>query len=571
MGFLEEYSPVSRASAPYFTINPWSQAQTYESPHHIVSVDTLRHAVNGIGTEPVVQLIIDRLDMIELISTKESEEIIGHLKYNSRPPTSNLKKDSETRRLEAYLKLIGFKITYGSYKLSDVLDCLLGPLLVQQLKKFHATGFELVPALLEQYVSGNSIFTLSPTKSSASSATVDVSLPRKHSFQFGKKKVHSATFVVKRARAVHPAHITLQLVTDSQASPVSLDISKHLDFNGSCGTTIADHIYSVCYSEAAWLHIKHKVVGEVLNVFLHEKKALTVIQSLPLFLSVHLIKCKINPYLTTVLVDTTSQALQEAHLYVDSFELSPVLINAKKLSIQINSLAMHLFPTRDIESMVKIEGKCTLNKTLAMNMICFSTADQCKHVEFSFDILQTANDIFKQFGVQHIASQILGHSLDYSSTVNYNSGFVLSQVLGGTLEHRLTSIFFCIEPSNDCINQILPPSFTGHVENVKGKIVVNLHSTKPPTVGFEALFTLRLGNAELNCELVVIPSEKEVFVVQSNDSRETCGLSVLPITSAVDSALGKNIERTDKWNSKYWKANFRSNVPKKDEIPFIRS
>ena len=540
-GFLDEYSP---RTPPYFTINPWSQAQTYQSPHHIITVDSSGHVVTGIGNEPALPLITDRLDIIELISTKESEQIIGHLKYNSRPPTAYLKKATEKKLLEAYLKGIGFKIAYGSYKLCDVLDCTLGPLLVQQLKELgtkDVSGFEVIPTLLEQHVSGNSTFVLTPTLSSASSAEIDVPISRKHPLQLGERRVQSARFSIKKARTVRP-HITLKLITDSQT--LSLDISRHLDFEGTCGTTIADHIYSTCFEEDAWIHAKNRTVGEVLNVFLHEKKALLVIQSLPLFLSVPLIKCKVNHYLSTVLVDTASQVLQEAHIYVDSFDLPSVSVNGHKLAIHINSLAMHLFPTHDVEYMVKIEGRCTLNKCISMKMTCSSTEDPIKHVEFLFGVPQTAKEMFDLFQIEppsNLACPVGGYSINYST--EYKVGFILSQKFKGTKEHSVTSLFFSIEPSDDCIKQILPSSLSGHIENVKGKIVVNYMSERTPELQFEAIFTLRfdfLDTAKLECKLAVSPSDKVLFVMKSR--KQICGQSVVSAVSAVDSTLGKSIE-----------------------------
>ena len=260
------------------------------------------------------------------------------------------------------MKQIGHKVTYTPYSVDEVLDCLIGNSLVQQLKDIASSKdvahMEIIPVLLKQKAVGRSICSLTPTKSAASKADIDVYIHRNKCLQVGDKKVQSAKFIVRKARTM-TVDITLEVSVDSK--PLSLKLTECLDRRGSCGQTVADHIYSICSKKDAWFHARKRTVGEVLYIFLREEKALLAIQSLPLFLSFPMIKCNIIHYLTTILVDS-SRDLQEAHVYVPSFELAPIFINQKKLSIHVGSLAMHLFPTCDIDQqMIKIEGDCTLN------------------------------------------------------------------------------------------------------------------------------------------------------------------------------------------------------------------
>ena len=284
VGFLDKNSHKSAKSIPFFTINPWSQAQCYKSQHHIVSVNTSKHTVSGIGVEPRMHLIRDEMDIMEEISTKDSNEVIGHITHSHTPPSKAC--FSESTRLETYLKLIGHKVTYTSYGVDDVLDCLIGNSLVQQLKDIASSKdvphMEIVPVLLKQKAVGSSICILTPTKSAASEADIDVYISRNKCLQVGDKKVQSAKFIVRRARTM-TVDITLKVSVDSK--PLSLKLTKYLDLRGSCGQTVANHIHSICCKEDAWIHARERTVGEVLYIFLREEKALLAIQSLPLFLS----------------------------------------------------------------------------------------------------------------------------------------------------------------------------------------------------------------------------------------------------------------------------------------------
>ena len=141
---------------------------------------------------------------------------------------------------------------------------------------------EIIPVLLKQKAVGRSICSLTPTKSAASKADIDVYIHRNKCLQVGDKKVQSAKFIVRKARTM-TVDITLEVSVDSK--PLSLKLTECLDRRGSCGQTVADHIYSICSKKDAWFHARKRTVGEVLYIFLREEKALLAIQSLPLFLS----------------------------------------------------------------------------------------------------------------------------------------------------------------------------------------------------------------------------------------------------------------------------------------------
>ena len=167
-----------------------------------------------------------------------------------------------------------------------LVDCLIGNSLVQQLKDIASSKdvahMEIIPVLLKQKAVGRSICSLTPTKSAASKADIDVYIHRNKCLQVGDKKVQSAKFIVRKARTM-TVDITLEVSVDSK--PLSLKLTECLDRRGSCGQTVADHIYSICSKKDAWFHARKRTVGEVLYIFLREEKALLAIQSLPLFLS----------------------------------------------------------------------------------------------------------------------------------------------------------------------------------------------------------------------------------------------------------------------------------------------
>ena len=551
VGFLNKNF---RRNLPFFTINPWSQAQSHVS--HTISIDTSKHLVSCLGDEPLMHLIRDELDLKEGISTGHSNKIIGHIDYSPRPSIS--KQINESKPLDKYLKSIGY-IGYKVnevYGLKDVLDCLIGPSLVQQLRYINIPGMMgIIPSLLQQKTSGNSEFALTPTEFSASKAKVYVYISQKQPLQVGDRKVGSATFIVKKAKTMS---VEIILKVSINAKLFSHKVSEHLDLKGSCGKTVADYIYGICCKDEAWLHTKNLTVGEVLHVFLREEKALMVIQSLPLFLSFPLSKCKIKHYLTTVLVDS-SKTLKEGHIHASPFELSTVFVNNHKLLIQVESLALHIFPLSDIDQhMVQIEGNCTVNKIIPMKFTCTSTSASQKHAHFFFANPLPATEVFELLGIgtppTSLTNPITGSNLD--TKVSYDAGFVLSQLIGDTEEVSLTSLFFNAEMCGD-IEGLLPPTLR-HIQQAKVKAIIHFPSAATPMLGLEVAFTSKLevpGSAEvesvmLECCLCVRPSivdhsyTNEVTVrLYSNQSEQQKyeGMSIYSIISALSGTLGKNV------------------------------
>ena len=548
VGFLDTIKAV-----PFFTINPWSQAQCHKSKYHTVSVNTDKHLVSGLGDEPPMHLIRDELDIREGISTTNSNAILGHIAHSHRPPSN--RENRETRRLETYLKLIGHTITYESYDLDDVLDCLLGPSLVHQLRNITPKDIPegIIPILLQQKAAGKSRFFLSPTKCSASEAEVDVHISPRRPLQVGTTTVKTATFSVREARTMS-VDITLKVNINSRDE--SFKLSKYLDPSGSCGTSVADHIYGISYKEDAWFPAKNLVVGEVLHIFIQEERALTAIQSLPLFLSFPLSRCKINHYLTSVLVDS-SQALLEAHIFVNAFKLLPVTVNKRRICIEIKSLVMHIFPSRDVDQrMIQIEGNCTVNGVILMKFTCSSTPDFHKHVKFFFANSLPATEVFELFGIgvspASLAAPISGGKLN--NTIAYEGGFTLSQLLGSTEEARFTSLFFGAELSG-AVEHLLPPSLR-HIQHASVKAVVHFPSTVTPKLGIEATFTSKLEvpapaemeSVKLECCLSISPSVanssyvSKLSIRQYSDHEDLSGMSIYNVISALTGTLGKTVE-----------------------------
>ena len=239
---------------------------------------------NNSNTSSAGQSIGKRLELHIFLGVCHSccrYHFIGHI-----PRPFKVHISSESTCLEIYLKQIGHKVTYTPYSVDEVLDCLIGNSLVQQLKDIASSKdvahMEIIPVLLKQKAVGRSICSLTPTKSAASKADIDVYIHRNKCLQVGDKKVQSAKFIVRKARTM-TVDITLEVSVDSK--PLSLKLTECLDRRGSCGQTVADHIYSICSKKDAWFHARKRTVGEVLYIFLREEKALLAIQSLPLFLS----------------------------------------------------------------------------------------------------------------------------------------------------------------------------------------------------------------------------------------------------------------------------------------------
>ncbi|XP_064382127.1 uncharacterized protein LOC135331030 isoform X2 [Halichondria panicea] len=560
MGFIEKRL---MRSTPFFTINPCSHVQHYESEYcdYTISVDPLAHIVSGVGVEPTINLVRDAIDICDDISTQKSNEMVGHITYSYKPPPSSAASSGHINRqpLGTYMNGIGYKKKH-SYNMTKVLNCLIGPTLVQQLRKIRLKEVpELIPALLTQTAAGNSTFALSPTEFSASDADVVVHINKRQPLQVGNKAVYEAKFIVKKAKTMQ---LEFVLVAKVNSKELKIIISTNLELKGTCGTSVGDYLYNTCYKEDAWHHVKDRTVGEILYVFLREENAISAIQSLPLFLSSPLIKCKINHYLTTVLVE--SQVLQEAHIYVNLFELEPVSINNHKLCIKIESLAMHILKLDIDQQMIKVEGNCSLNKHL-LKFTCYSTpaTDSQKHLKCVFVETMPAKEMFELFGIRDSPSSLQhpSHVTALNNHTKYSGGFVLSQIFGNTIESRLTSLFFYVK-SGTSIESVLPPTCTLSIPmEVEVKTIVHFPSAKTPILGLEAVFNSEIDIAIftaaktcktlLKCCLHIVPSiadgtySSELVVrqrVSERDPQEICGFSVLAIVSALDSDLGKNIE-----------------------------
>jgi hypothetical protein len=554
VGFLDASSPKCPRTLPFFTINPWSQTQPYESQHHTVSVDTSRHLVSGLGEEHPLHLIRDELDMRKRISTSKSNEIIGYITHKRMPSllrtlSGESSIPSETSVLGEYLYYIGHKSPYSPIDVREVLDCLLGPSLVDQLRDIDSKDIPsymvgIIPVLLDQKTTGNSRFVLSPTKSSALGANVLVHVP-----PFGASKVSVPSLIVKDARTMS-VNITLEVSINSK-NPIPFEVSKYLDPRGSCGQTVADHINGICYEEGASRLAKDLTVGEFLHIFLPEERALMVIQSLPLFLSYRLRKTALIHYLTSILAKS-SRVLQEAHVYASPFELSPIFINQCKLHIQIKSIALHIFPSCDVDQdMIQIEGHCTVNK-IPMKFNCCSTSNLQKHLRLIFAKPVSATEVFTLLGITAVPGSLTPpinnhHGLSDENT--YDGGFVLSQLLQGTKEVSLSSLFFSDEFGIDH----LLPSTLSHIQSVSAKTVVHFPSATIPKLGIEASFTSNLGSAgmrtaALRCCLYLFPSvtdssfSHELIIRGCSNQRQPLdlirGTSIFAVISAISITLG---------------------------------
>ncbi len=551
-------------SNPFFTINPCAHIQHFKSEYHRVSVDPFTHTVSTIGLEPPIRNVKDDIDIIDEISTKQSNKLIGHIAYCSRPPPSkgaSVAYSKSKKLLGAYMKDIGFKEKYGSYTMTEVLDCLIGPTLVQQLREIPLKGIpnlEFIPCLLEKNAASQlSSFFLSPTNYSATDADVVVSI--RHPLQVGNQMVHKAKFIIKRARTMQ---LNIKLEAYVNSKHLRLNITEYLKLEGTCGMTVGDHLYNTSYKEEAWNRdIRRRTVGEILYVFLREENAVSAIQSLPLFLSFPLIKCKIIHYLTTVLVE--SETLQQAHIYVGSFLLEPVHINGRRVCIKITSLSMHTIKLDTNQHMINVKGNGILNECIEMKFTCYNVLDKDsrKQTKVFFVKPMPANKIFELFGVD-ISPSSLQHPLHGTALIDnaeYTGGFVLSQVFENTIESSLHSIFLDVE-SAPILKQILPPTCVLPYRNVTVKKIIDCLSTKNPKLGLEATFTteVRLTQAvksesksSLECSLLITPSltsdtySSELVIRQSFSERnlhELSGPEIFTIVSTVDNHLGQRIE-----------------------------
>ena len=526
----------------------------------MVAVNPFLHETRCSGMHSLRLVDIkDELDIQNNISTERASRLTAAISRGSRRGCSH----GSDPPLQRYLTSIGYENPYVPQDVSSVLTLLLGPSIVEQLRSFPSSqGSEqsevlsITPDLLASKTKGDSEFELTETKSAATSARVNVSISKSKPIQFKSHTVRAASFEVCHAKSTR---MKLQLKVDlSEKKTQSVDISKHLTLEGSCGQTLADYVASLQCDTSTWLSARKISVGEILSVLLHEKKAIHVVQSLPLFFSLQLSEWSVNHYLTTAVIRDNG-TVEEAHIYVKTpIELHPLL--SEKVKLCINTLVVHIFPGHESHDQgIQIKGECTINGKHTAKLSCQCGSDLPNNLCVVFSGSLAASDIFHLLDVKTTPNSLRfpftgGQVQD---NVMYSIGFNMSQILPNTTTAELESVFFKVDGKFNCF---LPPPLN-EIEAAEVHTTIHYPFTASQKVGLTASFVFKLevpsraqnekATVLLDCYFSATPAaanEEYTFNVtvlpfyrpqQLNQSIQ--GPAVFDIISALSTSMGSQI------------------------------
>ena len=276
--------------------------------------------------------------------------------FRSSTQKLKVRAGKESYLLGQYLKLIGHPTPYELIAAECVLECVVGSILVGQLKNSSYNNFgltDLDPKLLEKIfstkVKGQSEFTLNATKTAASSAIIYL-----HNFaaSVANKLVNvcNARFIIHNAKC---SNMSFKFESSLMKEPIDLRKHSYTSSIGCIGVTLAEYIAFYDPKQAFWPYAKHQAVGKVLNITLGKQEAIAVLQNIPLFLSFTLTTCTVKHYLSYYSFDENS-ILQEACIHMEPPEH---LSLCDGIEIQVSSLSMHILPKNEVnERGVQIQG-----------------------------------------------------------------------------------------------------------------------------------------------------------------------------------------------------------------------
>lgn len=483
------------SNRPFFTIDPWCLQDLHDKSHHpnpIIAVNPFDHDILCSDLYSLLlEDIRDELDVQNNTCTDRANRLTVAISKGYRKGSSQ----GIDPPLQDYLTSIGYENPYSTQKVSSVLTPLLGPPIVEQLSSLPSRQdsgqselLRIIPDLLGSNTKGDSEFELTETRSAATSARVNVSIPKSESIQVNRQTVQAASFIVSHARS---SRMKVKLKLEFSGKKLqSVDISKHLVLDGSSGQTLADYVASLHCETSTWLSARKMCVGEILMVLLGEEKAIQVVQSLPLFLSFQMNEWSVNNYLTTSVIRDNG-TVEEAHIYVKTPIKLPSLFSGK-LRLCVESLVVHIFPGYEShdQGRIQIEGDCTINEQHRVRLNSQCGSDFPKNLRLVFSGSFTASDMFHILGI-NTAPNSLEFPFDggeIQENVTYTVGLNLSQNLPNTTAVELESLFFQVDSE---FKHLLPPPLNG-IESAAVHTTIHHPLTHSPKVGLAASFVFKL-------------------------------------------------------------------------------
>lgn len=538
----------------YFTIDPWCEESAMNPADDEILVNPITHVAKA-GKKFVTLSIKDfvpRASAQGKINTTKS----NHLKATITPPKQSQAKGSDPP-LGSYLESIGYE-DYNPEsppELSSVLQCVTSPQVVARLQQpleKHASedvqASEIFPAALRWKVQEDSSFDLTATKTAATAAELKLDVPK--GAKFREQDILEATLTVKDARSTKMVgHISLQL----SETTTTLDITKGLAQEDSCGQTLADYLESNGSTE--WEQARALTIGETLHLLLDEERACQIVYCLPLFLSSKFIQWSVNHRLTLVQAECN---LERASIYMTGSARIPTC--GGRVTLDVKNLNLHLFPTQNSgEHKMKLEGECIVNDKVSAQIVC-ACSSSTLDITVKLSNCLSPTSVFELLGTECSLKDtprtiIPGTQLE--DGVQYEVAIGVSQPLSTTTLAEITSLQFAVQADNLNLRQWLP-SAVKDIRNLEVSAVILRPFSKNWKCGLSARFKtdVALPNNRLRtleCSLDVIPPKSEeaehmisleitpCTAPQLESSNNTCE-ALFDALSTLDGGVGKRCE-----------------------------
>ena len=516
---LPNHPPFSGHLFTHFTVKFCQQTSEGNTSNPSMIVNPFNHSVTVTGMKSLnLNGIISVSDIQKDTDSvfAYGHKVISHIS-KSRPPSKI--KTLSVVYLEKYLKLIGYPNPQEPCRLTSVLECLLGCSIVSQLYCLQGSEdsdyLSVMPSLLSLTIRGSSKFHLNQTEMAAKSADIEIYLPsNKSAVKVVGEKLSAAVLKIRDPKTPS-VKVTLKLEFTNKTS-VSLEISKYLKLEGSCGATVAQFLLRHLSSGQSYTHaelIGKLKTGELLHILLGEVGALKVLKRIPFFLSKLIASSLVNNYLTTIKWDSGNH-LEEAHIYINKVTAPPTSFSDEsKLTCEL--LVVHMYPShKEDDQAVEIEGTLKLNEKHCIKLRTTSTSED---VKLTFTDSVTVSDVFNLLCISNCcnSSTLSLERLDIlKEGVQYEAGFTLSHTLPSTTKVSLSSIFFAIDCDN--VLRLLPASLSSLISSdamIKAFASIRYPCRACPRVSLEAQFVLKLNThskvVHIDCVFEIYPFDME--------------------------------------------------------------
>ena len=391
--------PINVRQHPFFTISSSVQLDAklkYKKP--MDSPKVIYNPLNSMDTrfDGMTALCLSEIRTNQDFNVTSLSSMKMNLFLNS--PTQKFKLHEDKRRylLGQYLNFIGHPNPYGLITAEEVLQSVVGSVVVSQLKNLREADIlqhlnsEIIIALLSSKVKGQSEFTLNSTQTAATAAFVNV---RNCSAKIADNTIIicNLRFIVRNAKT---SKMTLTLESSLTREPINL--LQCLQRNTGCvGITLAEHVVSYDPKGFFWPSARQQTFGKILTIILGKFEALTILQGIPMFLSHVIASCNVKHYLSYYNFDEKS-ILLEACIHIHPPEKSITFFCNIELHL-LSSVSIHIIPKRETHEMsIQIEGIGIVNGQHVM--LKYSNSVIPSHVEIAFANKYLPLDMFNHLG-----------------------------------------------------------------------------------------------------------------------------------------------------------------------------